>query len=216
MPPYPERVELPCGRVAGVQAFPVKSLQARPPASVELDADGVAGDRRYAVLTDDGVVTAEQAPQLRSVVAALGTRGEPVLRPPGDDADLSGADADAALSMLLGRPARLAPVPAGSQLDAPVHLVSVQALGAAARGEHACADCACSLQEPRANLVLDVPGPDAVPEHAWIGRQLAVGEAMLRVVRRPGHCLGVYAEVERPGRVGAGDEVRLVDAPGGG
>jgi len=31
---------------------------------------------------------------------------------------------------------------------------------------------------------------------------------VLRVLRRPGHCLGVYADVERPGVITTDDEVR--------
>jgi hypothetical protein len=34
---------------------------------------------------------------------------------------------------------------------------------------------------------------------------------VLDVVRTPKHCLGVYAEVRVPGRVAAGDVVRLAD-----
>jgi MOSC domain-containing protein YiiM len=89
-------------------------------------------------------------------------------------------------------------------LDAPVHLVSRQALDAAARGEHDAADCACSLEEPRANLVLDLPD---LREEKLLGRRLTIGTAVLRVVRRPNHCLGLYAEVERPGRISSGDDV---------
>jgi uncharacterized protein YcbX len=185
----------PLGWVEAVQAFPVKSLQAGPLATIELDAAGVVGDRRYAVVTDEGVLTADAAPRLREAIAVPGPGGEPFLTLP---AGVAG------LSALVGKPARLAPVAAGSTLDAPVHLVSRQALDAAARGEHDAAGCACSLEEPRANLVLDLPG---LREEQLVGRRLAVGSALLRVVRRPNHCLGVYAEVERPGRISSGDPV---------
>jgi MOSC domain-containing protein len=193
----------PLGRVEAVQAFPVKSLQAGLVTAIELDEAGVVGDRRWAVVTDDGVLTADAAPRLREVVAVNGPAGAPVVTVEG--AMAQGADADRALSAAIGRPVRLEPVAAGSTLDAPVHLVSRQALDAAARGEHDAADCACSLQEPRANLVLDLPG---LREEQLVGRRLAVGSAVLRVVRRPNHCLGVYAEVDRPGRIRTEDEVR--------
>ena len=197
----------PVGRVHAVRAFPVKSLQAAPAASIRLEEGGVAGDRRYAVVGDSGVVTADEAPRLREVLAALGPDGAPVLTLPGGSPGLRDAAADHALTTLLGRPVRVAAVPAGSLVDAPVHLVSRQALDAAARGEHAAAECACSLTEPRANLVVDAPGSR---EEQWVGRRLALGEAVVRVVRRPGHCLGVYAEVERPATVRPGDAVRVV------
>jgi uncharacterized protein len=198
----------PLGRVEAVQAFPVKSLQSRPVRVIELDEAGVVGDRRWAVVTDDGVLTADAVPRLRELVAVPGSDGAPEVTVPADlaaVAGVSGSDAGEALAAVLGRQARLEPVAAGSALDAPVHLVSRQALDAAAGGEHDAADCACSLEEPRANLVLDLPG---LREEELVGRRLAVGTAVLRVVRRPNHCLGVYADVERPGRIATGDEVR--------
>src|SRR3954469_22765574 len=194
----------PLGTVEAVQTFPVKSLQAGPVVAIELDAAGVVGDRRWAVVTDDGVLTADAAPRLREIVAVSGDGGTHVVTMPGAARGVRGEDADRALTSVLGRPVRLAPVSAGSMLDAPVHLVSRQALDAAARGEHAAADCACSLEEPRANLVLDLP---ELREEQLVGRRLTVGSAVLRVVRRPNHCLGVYAEVERPGRISSGDPV---------
>ena len=194
------------GRVVVTQAFPVKGAGGESADHVVLDADGVVGDRRHAVVTDDGtLLTADAAPALREVTAVQ-VDGEPLLTVPGAAGAVRGSRADAALTALLGRPVRLAPVATARTLDAPVHLVTRQGLDAAARGEHDAADCACSLSEPRANLVVDaVDGR----EEGWIGHRLAVGEAVLRVLRRPGHCLGVYAEVERPGTVRTGDTVVL-------
>jgi hypothetical protein len=225
----------PVGTVRAVQVFPVKSMAGAPTASVRLDRTGVLGDRRFAVRAvpsagtagrhdpagpagaearEGAVVTATDAPRLRDVVARLDPDGELRLALPGGSEPLSPPAADGALADLVGRPVRVAPVPAGSQLEAPVHLVSVQALAAAARGDHEAAGCACSLEEPRANLVLDVPGSVRAPEHAWVGRRVAVGEAVLEVRRRPGHCLGVYAEVAVPGGVRPGDPVLLLDNGG--
>jgi uncharacterized protein YcbX len=73
---------------------------------------------------------------------------------------------------------------------APVHLASLQAIGAA--------------EPPRANLVLDLAEGS---ERDWIGREIVVGPVRLKVVRAPTHCLGVYAEVVRPGRINLGDAV---------
>src|SRR3954467_13110103 len=185
----------PLGTVEAVQTFPVDSLQGGRVVAIELDAAGVVGDRRWAVVTDDGVLTADAAPGLREIVAVSGDGAPPVGTMPGAARGVRGEDADRALTSVLGRPVRLAPVSAGSMLDAPVHLVSRQALDAAARGEHDAADCARRLGDPRPTLGLDLPG---VREEQLVGRRLAVGTAVLRVVRRPDHCLGVYADVERP------------------
>src|ERR687883_215935 len=124
------------GRVQAVQAFPVKSLQAVPALSVRPEGAGIAGDRRYAVVADEGtdegtgggVVSAEDAPRLREVVAGLGPDGVPLLTLPGGAAGLPDRGADQALTALLGRPVRVAEVRPGSALEAPVHLISRQAL----------------------------------------------------------------------------------------
>ena len=93
-----------------------------------------------------------------------------------------------------------------------MHIVSVQALEAAERGEHEVADCACSLEEPRSNFVVDVRDAEGVAgrEEDWIGRRMRIGDAVVEVERRPGHCLGVYAQVVVPGEVQAGDAAVLV------
>ena len=182
------------GRVVATQAFPLKGAGALPADCIQLDADGVVGDRRHAVVTEAGnLLTADDEPRLRDVLAT-----------PGDG--VRGEAADVALTAFLGRPVRVAPAAPERTLDAPVHLVTRQALDAAALGEHDATDCACSLSEPRANLVVDAPDGR---EEGWIGGRLAVGDAVLRILRRPGHCLGVYAEVERPGTVTTGDPVVL-------
>jgi hypothetical protein len=197
-------------QVALVQAFPVKGAEGAAIHTLRLDAAGVVGDRSHAVLdSTEDVVTAEHAPALRDVVAGLEPDGTPYLDVPGVGTRLTGRAADTALSTHLGRPVRLASVPVGSQLDAPVHLVSLQAVEAALRGEHEQAGCACSLSEPRANIVVDLAG--AGREDGWIGRRLRAGEVLLRVSRKPGHCLGVYAEVLVAGTLRAGDQVYLVD-----
>lgn len=87
-------------------------------------------------------------------------------------------------------------------------------------------------------LLADVDSGDPFPELAWRGKRLRIGEADVRVtiecprcvmvtlaqgaldkdpgvmraiVREAGGNLGVYAEVEKPGRVCAGDAVHLLD-----
>ena len=69
-------------------------------------------------------------------------------------------------------------------------------------------DPACSIEEPRANIELDLSAGEL--ETAWVGRELHLGDAVLRVSQQPRHCLGVYADVVQPGTVEVGDEVRLV------
>ncbi len=47
-------------------------------------------------------------------------------------------------------------------------------------------------------------------ETGWLGAELVLGGATLRVSKAPRHCLGVYADVLVAGDVAEGDEVVLV------
>ena len=174
-----------------VSIYPVKSLGARNLDRVDLLPSGPAGDRAFTVVDADGrTLRGKDAPELSGV------------RPTGD------VDADAAtVTALLGRSVRLLPAAGDSAADvAAVHLVSRGAMERAAAGD---VPEGCSADDPRANLRLEVDGD----ERGWVGRTVVVGTAVLRVTRTPKHCLGVYAEVRRPGTVRAGDPVRLL--PGG-
>ena len=128
---------------------------------------------------DRTVLTADAAPRLRDADRRPGSRGHTA-----DHRARWRCRCRCATPIAPGRsarrPVRLARVAAGSTLDAPVHLVSRQALDAA-RGEHDAADCACSLEEPRANLVARRPGS----ARGGLDRPaLEIGAAVLRVARR--------------------------------
>ena len=176
------------GRVEQLWVYPVRSLAGTAVPAAEVTAEGLAGDRSWTVLGDDDrVVRAKDAPGMADVPGT----GDPA------------ADADA-LSAVLGRPVRLVPTPPEGTGVAPVHLVSRGAIERAAAGE---VPEGCSADDPRANLLLDLPGGD---ERTWVGRTLRIGTAELRVTRTPKHCLGVYADVVTPGVVRTGDDVVLV------
>jgi uncharacterized protein YcbX len=114
----------------------------------------------------------------------------------------------------------------------PVHLVTSASLAALseAAGEPV------ALERLRPNLLIDGSMARGFPEDAWAGRTLTVGDVELRVSGRTercvmvghaqreldarprllqaigranGACAGVYADVVTPGRIRAGDAVRL-------
>lgn len=176
------------GSLRQISVYPVKSLAGRVESAVEVGPAGLAGDRELSVV--DAVtgepLTGKATPRLRNVAVT----GEPAVD-------------TRVLSRLLGRPVRLAAVGAGPQVAA-VHLVSRQAIDRAAGGD---VPAGCSADDPRANLLLDLPA--GVDERGWVGRRVRVGDVVLDVVRTPRHCLGVYAEVRVPGRIAAGDPVWL-------
>lgn len=176
------------GRVASIRIYPVKSMGGADRDRVRLIASGPEGDRAWAVV-DAGsgeLVRGKHAPAL----AGVRSSGDP--------------DADAhAASAALGRPVRLQAVEGSGADAAPVHLVSRQAIERAAAGD---VPEGCSADDPRANVVLDLPDDD---ERSWVGRAVRIGGAVLVITRTPKHCLGVYADVRRPGEITVGDVVLL-------
>jgi uncharacterized protein len=195
------------GRLAQVWVFPVKSMAGALLEEAEVVAGGLAGDRSWAVVDDAGrPVTAAEEPRLREVVPRL-TGGELRLDVPGAARGLEPDAAAEALSTWLGRPLRLEHREGTGYVDvAPVHVVS---RGSMADAEHAEQCDACDIRAPRANLVLDLVGGADVSERDWLGRQVSLGGAVLRMTEHPNHCLGAYAEVASPGQVHVGDEVLL-------
>ena len=173
--------------MVGLTVFPVRSLAGAVTDTVSIGPGGLAGDRVWTAVGEDGrPVRAKDEPAMRDVPAT----GEP--------------EADAvALGTVLGRPVRMVATERGPDVAA-VHLVSRQAVDRAAAGE---VPDGCSADDPRANLLLDLDGAD---ERTWVGRTLRIWDAELRVTRTPKHCLGVYADVLRPGVVRTGDPVLLV------
>jgi uncharacterized protein len=209
------------GRVAALRSFPVKSMDAPPLESAQVLASGLEHDRGWAVVDAAGeLVTAREAPALREVSAAVrpGPGSAPTLQLPGAELDVSGADADAALAQVVGRPVSVQAAPDAAAFTdvAPVHLVSRQTVERAAADEGTTLDDpSCSIEEPRANIVLDLHlGRDddaagGALETSWVGREVHLGQVVLRVTKQPKHCLGVYADVVQPGVLQVGDDVRL-------
>ncbi|MGY1707143.1 MOSC N-terminal beta barrel domain-containing protein [Geodermatophilus sp. SYSU D00697] len=180
------------GRVVQVSVYPVKSLGGRTVGEAEVGPGGLVGDRVWAVVdaTTGERVTVKETPAMAGVVATGDTEADTIT-----------------LTEVLGRPVRLDRAGAPQVDAAAVHLVSRAAVHRAAEGD---VPPGCSADDPRANLLLDLP--EGEDERAWVGRVLRVGPVELQVTRTPKHCLGVYAEVRRPGTVRAGDPVELLPA----
>jgi hypothetical protein len=194
--------------VVEVRTYPVKSMDGSSLAGADVTPGGLDGDRDWSVVDADGaVVSARQAPQLREVRVSATTDGLR-LDVPGVAEGVTGPAADEALSSYVGAPVRIAAVEGSAQEVAAVHLVSRQAVAAAIGTTSE--DPACDIEAPRANLMLDLGStpPDGF-ERAWVGHEVAIGEVVLRVNQVPKHCLGVYAEVVRPGRINRGDPIEV-------
>ncbi|WP_426566798.1 MOSC N-terminal beta barrel domain-containing protein [Angustibacter sp. McL0619] len=202
------------GRVSGLRSYPVKSLDAPNLDQVQVLAGGLEHDRGWAVVGADGdVVTGRQVPSLSEVraMAPSGPSPAPTLLLPGADRHLADEEAVLALSEVVGRSVTLQPASGagpGFNEVAAVHLVSRQAVERAAADEGTIlGDPACSVEQPRANVVVELDGEEL--ETSWVGREVSLGEVVLRISKQPKHCLGVYADVVRPGLLRVGDGVRL-------
>lgn len=147
----------------------------------------------------------------------------------------------AALSRLFGFPARIDPfAPAGAEgfrpryEHAPIHLVTTAALRSL---RSALPGSVVDERRFRPNLVVELPdGPDPIPENGWIGREIRIGDVVLRgrepcgrcgfvtiaqeglpldvevlrtIVKRFGRNFGIYCDVLVPGEIRSGDAVGL-------
>jgi hypothetical protein len=248
------------GLVSGLYRYPVKSLQGQTEHCLEIGKDGVVGDRIWGLVD----VESGRLASAKRFSALLGGVGhdDSVEIPGGPHVSLKDADAGDLLSAWLGREVRVVrageggplsyqmtfdppnddaelfdiPVPEGSLVDlASVHLLTTATLGAcAARWPHLNWD----VRRFRPNVVVDIDIA-AFTENDWVGRNLSVGAAVLRVDQPTVRCamplraqpglaaqpklfaalneanpalpnhLGLYLSVSRPGSVSVGDGVMV-------
>ena len=190
------------GRVDACWRYPVKSFQGFSVDAIEVDPRGVDLDRAWGVvdIATGRLLTAKRTAALLEATATDHT----VTLPGGEAFDIDDPAVHGALSRWLGREVRLLspaeagavayemtfdppnedaevfdiPAPPGTLLDlTPVHALTTATLAAC---ETARPDLDWDVRRFRPNLVLDL-ATDAWEEQAWVGRDLAVGTAVLRV-----------------------------------
>lgn len=244
--------------VASLHRYPVKGLAGQSLDAIGLAAGaGVPHDRRFAILRGDTPfdpaqprwVAKEKCVMLmrdtalarlrmryddRTATLVLDADGEPSL-----EVSLSSAEGRERAAAYVGRvagPPGGAPriVEAGSMsfTDVPENCISIVGQ-ASVDALSAATGCTLHPQRFRANVYLT--GGAAFDEFGWLGRDVALGEALVRPFARIPRCaatsvnpdtaerdltvpkalkqhfghvdMGVYAEVVRPGRVAVGDTV---------
>jgi uncharacterized protein YcbX len=200
------------GTVAAISYAPVKGLALGSFAEVELERTGVRGNRRFHVIGEDGrLLNGKQAgPMVRiaaesdpdgthltlrlpdgTVVDGPVATGEPVVtsfygRPVAGHV-VAGAFAEA-VGFVAGRPVRLVRVDEpgdGSDrgLDGVVSIVSLAGLELLAR------EAGVERVDPRRfRMLFTLDGAEANVEDGWIGRRVAVGEAIVAVHGLVGRC----------------------------
>jgi uncharacterized protein YcbX len=226
------------GRLVEVWRFPVKSMAGERLESAALDGRGLVGDREWAVYDEEGRLASgkrtnrfRRMDEVFSLAArTVGDRVEVVL-PDGRQVVAGEGAADLALSDHFGEEVEVAPEADIAHQDAG----QVSLVGTATLRE---LGALCELEGPvdprhlRVNLVVETAEP--FEEEGWLGREVRVGEVVLRLVERIERCrmvdleqvglpalggllkvvgaeremcAGVYADVVEPGLLREGDRV---------
>lgn len=217
-------------KVLALWRYPVKSLQGVSVDELDLGFDGVAGDRRWALLRDGRPLSAKAVPELLLASARADGVEVGITLPDGTETHSTAPDVDEVLGGWLGYPVELERHGRAPWVDdAPVHLLSTASL-TTLRGEH---PGDWDPRRFRANLLLETDGPGR-PEESWVGQEIEVGDVRLEVRMRTVRCamtthaqaglpqdrhvlstltrttdsaLGVYAAVMSAGTVRTGDRV---------
>ncbi|MFC9913608.1 MOSC domain-containing protein [Streptomyces sp. NPDC059862] len=182
------------GTVTALWRYPVKAMLGQRLRAADLTADGLAGDRRLALLDPESgqAVTAIQARLYQTLLRCTATvdehGGTRIALPDGGGSTHStGPHVDTVLSAYVGRPVTLAPTPTSASIfeGAPVHLLTTATLKRlAAENPRGLAE----IERYRPNIVVDTGG-DGFVENDWIGRDLRIGdEAVLRVAAGTPRC----------------------------
>jgi uncharacterized protein YcbX len=187
------------GRVAQLWSYPVKSFAGSPVDTVELTAEGPAGDRAWGVFDD----SAEAVLSAKRVGALLEARveGDTVVLPNGARGVLGAESLDAVLSEWLGRAVRLVHVddhptlrvemhrdnedersplvrwrtPRGRYVDLyPLHLLSTASLDELVRTY---TDLDWDVRRFRPNILID----SELHERDWLAHTLRVGDVEINV-----------------------------------
>jgi hypothetical protein len=245
---------MPQFNVTHLTIAPVKGLRVTDAQELEITPTGPAGDRAFLVVDHDNqLVQTTRTPDLLQVaprwddgvltltfpdgtdVSAVPEPGDPAETANYEGRRIGGRLVDgelaAALSEHLGKPVRLLARDPGDRGadDAPVTLMSQASLEALAVPD-----------ARRFRMTIAIDGAGAWEEHGWGGRELAAGDAVLRVTEPVPRCVvttrdpesgsrdhptlkalanlrgkgdvtfGVWCEVVAPGRVRVGDDVVLV------
>jgi uncharacterized protein len=204
---------MPEGRVSRISIAPVKGLALQHPERVELGRNGVSENRRLHLIDASGrLVNDKNALHLMLVRCELElAAGTLALRFP-DRTEVAGALelAEPVTTVFFGRPVdgRVLRGPFASALSEyaglDLRIVMSDELGAAGdRGvenavsiisQSSVADLARvggaeRLDARRFRMLFEVEGVEAYAEDSWIGRELRVGEALVRPLGNVGRCV---------------------------
>lgn len=237
------------GRVAALWRYPVSSMAGEPLQVAPIDASGLLGDRVWGVvdrmterIASPGRekhfidVPRGQARWLANGEVEVSADGRAWARP--DDEEVLEY-----LSALFGFPAKLQPFRESEEQGfkprydrAPIHLLTTAALRSLGR---LLPGSLIDERRFRPNILVDWPDEvEEIPENLWLGRDIRIGDLVLRgrgpcgrcgfvtieqdglpldvevlrtVVKRFQRNFGIYCDVLSPAEIRAGDTVTLAD-----
>ena len=189
--------------VVGLWRYPVKSLQGEPMDAARVEADGVAGDRRWGIRDQrtGRILTARRRPELLGASATYGGDEPVITLPDGSTVVGPGEHTDRRLSEWLASPVSLVPshgeagraeffadatddtseaieftMPDGRYVDAAPILILTTASLRTAAGHYP--NGTWDVRRFRPNVLIDLEG-DGWVEDSWVGRQIQIGAVTL-------------------------------------
>ena len=203
------------GTVTLLRRYPVKSMLGEDIGPhAEVTPAGLAGDRGHALIhTSTGRVVSAKNPRLWRAMLTLRAAGAATVTitfPDGSAAASTDPDVDERLTDFLGQPVTLTSTPPpDAQMEhadpddvirygvaatvqtelrplgvgtffnfAALHLITTSTLASAD----------ADLIRYRPNIVIGTPDLDGYPENDWLGKDLAIGGTLLRVIARTPRC----------------------------
>jgi uncharacterized protein YcbX len=161
--------------LAEIWRYPVKSMGGERLTQAEIGLDGIPGDRVVHVADQRGrVVTARSRPRLLVHRATLGTDGKPLV----DGRPWDRPDVAAAVSAAAGAGTRLVAYDGTDRFDVLPLLVAT---------DGAIASLGYDGRRFRPNLLIG--GVTGLAERDWEGRQLRIGEVVIRMVTLRQRCI---------------------------
>jgi uncharacterized protein YcbX len=240
----------PGGQVVALWRYPVSSMAGERLDVAPVQASGVVGDRIWGVVDASSERIASPGREKRFITVP---HGHARFRAPGVEVSVDGRnwaapdDADVLdeLSALFGFPASLRPFqPVGEAgfrpryEHAPIHLITTAAMRTLQR---ALPESVIDERRFRPNILVELPdGPEPIPENGWIGREIRIGDLVLKgrepcgrcgfitieqdglpldvevlrtIVRQHARNFGIYCDVVSSGEIRAGDAL-TISGPG--
>ena len=192
------------GSVASLWRYPIKSLDGECMQELTFDQRGVVLDRMWALVDQEGgIASGKHTRRFRKVPGLLRHAGRmagdlPVISlADGRSARIDTAEAAQLITEIAGPGWSIRREDSVPHFDvAGVHLITTSTLATLS----AAARAPLVVERFRPNILLDTATP-GLPEEAWIGRNLRLGDVELRVVGRVERCVMVnHARPALPAR----------------